>query len=76
METKISMSKSCLRLKLNTALVVIVATAVVHNYASEKNDPLPDDDDELPPAEAVPVQPVRKNEGGQALQNLMIRLFQ
>ena len=65
-----------LRLKLNTALVVIVATAVVHNYAREKNDPLPDDDDELPPAESVPVQPVRKNEGGQALRNLMIRLFQ
>ncbi len=65
-----------LRLKLSTTLAVIVACAVLHNFARQEMDVMPADDQPAPP-EDVPVHPPQHQlQGGQAFRAVMIRHFE
>ncbi|XP_053383749.1 putative nuclease HARBI1 [Mercenaria mercenaria] len=65
-----------LRVKLSTALVVIVACAVLHNLARMMMEPIPDDNDQRPFPEEVDGEHVRREEGGRAIRNMLIRHFE
>ncbi len=66
-----------LRLKLSTTVVVIVACAVLQNFARRQRERLPADVNQFPPEVDVPVDPPQHRlQGGQAYRALMIRHFE